>query len=98
MRISFDLDDTLICYGGMIPCEPRLPWPVRCLLNDEPLRCGARQLVRTLRERGHQVWIYTTSDRGPRAVRWWLRLHGVQVDRVVNGVEHARCFGSGSAP
>jgi len=27
MRISFDLDDTLICYGTGTPCEPnRAPW------------------------------------------------------------------------
>jgi hypothetical protein len=27
MRISFDLDDTLIWYGGDVPREPRLPFP-----------------------------------------------------------------------
>jgi hypothetical protein len=97
VRISFDLDDTLICYGG-VPCEPRLPWLLRLLVRDEPLRRGASRLARELGNRGHELWVYTTSYRSPRAVRWWLRAHGIPVVRVVNGAEHAKCFGHGSSP
>ncbi len=98
LRISFDLDDTLICYGDGAECEPRLPWLLRLLVRDEPLRRGARRLLRELNDRGHEVWVYTTSHRGARAVRRWFRAHGVRVARVVNGTEHAKCFGQGSAP
>ena len=98
MRISFDLDDTLICYGGATPCERRLPWFVRWWAGDEPLRRGTRALIGQLRADGHQVWVYTTSHRRPRRVRRWLLWHGVRVDRVVNGAEHDRHFGVGSLP
>ena len=98
MRISFDLDDTLICYGDGAPCEPRLPWLLRLFVRGEPLRLGAARLSRQLHDRGHELWVYTTSDRTARAVRWWLRAHGIRVARVVNGTEHVRCFGQGSSP
>lgn len=96
-RISFDLDDTLICYSAA-ECEPRLPWYWRVLLRDEPLRRGAIELARELRRRGHEVWIYTTSNRSALRVRWWLLAHGIRVTRVINGIEHDRCFGVGTVP
>lgn len=98
MRISFDLDDTLICYGGDVPCEPRLPLWWRLIARDEPLRLGTRRLAEELCRRGHELWIYTTSGRGERAVRYWLRLHGVRVAGVVNEYRHAKCFGPHSWP
>jgi hypothetical protein len=98
MRISFDLDDTLICYGGETPCAPKLPFLLRLFVSDEPLRQGTRELVQTLRGKGHQVWIYTSSGRRRRTVRRWLRLHGVKVDDVVDNAKHCECFGNGSLP
>jgi hypothetical protein len=98
LRISFDLDDTLICYGDGVPCEPRLPWLLRLFVHDEPLRRGTRRLVRELADRGHEVWVYTTSHRGAPVVQRWLRAHGVRISRVVNGAEHTKCFGHGSSP
>jgi hypothetical protein len=37
MRVSLDLDDTLICYGGVVECEPRLAWWARLVVRDEPV-------------------------------------------------------------
>lgn len=98
MRISFDLDDTLICYGGDVPCEPRLSWLLRLFIHDEPLRRGTTQLARDLHSRGHELWIYTTSYRRPFAVKCWMRAHGIRVARVVNQSEHMKRFGHGAAP
>ena len=42
MRISFDLDDTLICYQPHVPREPPPSWAWRLVIQDEPLRLGAR--------------------------------------------------------
>lgn len=84
MRISFDLDDTLICYLPGVPGEAALPWYWRALVRDEPLRRGARALTARLWEAGWEVWVYTTSHRHPAAVRWWLWCHGIRVDRVIN--------------
>lgn len=90
MRISFDLDDTLICYEPGLPREPLLPWYLRWVSDDEPLRRGSRELLRALRDGGWEVWIYTTSFRRPSSVRWWLWCHGIHVARVVNQDVHDR--------
>src|ERR1700754_2516975 len=81
-----------------MPCEARLPLICRLLVHDEPLRLGSRDLARELRRRGHEIWVYTSSGRTARSVEWWLRLHGIRVNGVINGPEHARCFGHESLP
>lgn len=90
MRLSFDLDDTLICYQPGVLQEPRLRWPLSWLVHDEPLRAGARELARLLRQRGWELWVYTTSYRDPLSVRLWLRMHGIIVSRVINQDVHDR--------
>jgi hypothetical protein len=40
--------------------------------------------MRSLQERGWELWIYTTSNRNPRTVRRWLRAYGIDVERVIN--------------
>jgi hypothetical protein len=84
MRISFDLDDTLICYRDGVAGEPRLPWYLRWFIDDEPLRLGAPALMCKLQARGWEVCIYTTSQRNPAAVRRWLQRHGVRASTVIN--------------
>jgi hypothetical protein len=98
VRISFDLDDTLICYDDEVAQEPRITMFRRFIVHDEPLRAGARELMRTLQSRGHEIWIYTSSGRRARWIRRWLRYHGVRVDCIVDGARHAKCFGEGSLP
>jgi hypothetical protein len=88
MRISFDLDDTLVCYRAGVLQELRLGWLLRLLTHDEPLRLGTPELMRQLRQRGWEVWVYTTSHRRPAAVRRWFRWHGVHVDGIVNQDVH----------
>jgi hypothetical protein len=95
MRISFDLDDTLICYQPGALYEPnRVPRLVRWWVR-EPLRLGAVELLRGLAADEHELWVYTTSYRDPFAVRWWLRFHGVRVRYVVNQYRHDRTIGRG---
>jgi len=90
MRISFDLDDTLICYHADVPQEPRLNWFLRLLVDDEPLRLGTPALMHQLRGRGWELWLYTTSNRRPAVVSRWLRWHGVRIDGMINQDEHDR--------
>lgn len=92
MRISFDLDDTLICRDADVPREPALPWLVRQVVGHEPLRSGAVALLQQLRRDGWELWVYTASQRPRWQVRQWLRWHGVVVADVVNDQTHrARC-------
>jgi hypothetical protein len=90
VRISFDLDDTLICYGGATPCEPRPRWLWRLLATGEPLRRDALQLMRSLLARGWELWVYTTSHRSPLSVRLWLWSYGIWLGGVVNQDVHDR--------
>ncbi len=90
MRISFDLDDTLICYQEGVAQEPsRVPWLLRPWVY-EPLRLGARDLMRGLSQRGFELWVYTTSYRSPTSVWLWLRCYGIRVRRIINQAVHDR--------
>ena len=96
MRISFDLDDTLICYRANVPCERRrvpfmlLPW------FDEHLSRGTAELLHELTRRGWEIWIYTTSGRTERYMRWWLRFYGIKLGGMVNEHLHGRLPMAGS--
>jgi hypothetical protein len=90
MRISFDIDDTLMCRDPEMPCERRvLPFSL-CFWVRESLRLGARSLIQDLQKQGHEVWIYTSSLRPPMYIRLWLLTHGVQVQGIINQDVHDR--------
>lgn len=88
MRVSFDIDDTLVCQPDHADAEKCVvPAAIHRWLG-EPLRFGARSLIRELRRRGCSIWIYTSSSRSPFYIRRWLLLHGIHVDGVVNSERH----------
>jgi hypothetical protein len=88
MRISFDLDDTLICIEKSVPSEPAPRWSLRAFIPKAPLRLGTRELYAQLASRGWDVCIYTTSYRSPLLTWLWLWAHGVKVSRVINQRVH----------
>ncbi len=82
MRISFDMDDTLV--PGDAPGRAR----AECtLLSGDRLRNGSLTLLREL-ARDHELWIYTTSLRSPWQVKLGLRLKGVRIAKVITEIEH----------
>ena len=94
MKISFDLDDTLICYQegtsyekNRIPCFLK-PW------LKEPLRLGTCDLIKTLKQYGCEIWIYTTSYRSPFLIRLWLLCYGIHVTEIINQATHNKYFKS----
>jgi hypothetical protein len=91
MRISFDIDDTLVC-GPSVPVEQFVAW-WRRWRYPEPLRVGTRDLMRELICRRCEVWIYTTSYRSPRYLRGWFRSLGIRLGGVVNQDRHERVVG-----
>jgi hypothetical protein len=88
MRISFDVDDTLVC-GPHVPTEQFVPW-WRRWGYPELLRRGTRDLMRELLARRSRVWIYTTSYRPLRYLRRWFACLGVPLEGVVNQYRHER--------
>lgn len=98
MRISFDLDDTLVCRDPKVPHERDiLAWILKFLFPD-PLRFGTIALIKKLNELGCSIWIYTTSNRSPKYVRFWLMLYGIKVEGVVNSEIHQRMIECGMSP
>jgi hypothetical protein len=91
MRISFDVDDTLVC-GPPVPSEQFVSrW--RRWLYRERVRSGTRDLMSELVARHHELWIYTTSFRSPRYLRGWFAAFGVRLAGVVNQARHERHVG-----
>jgi hypothetical protein len=90
MRISFDVDDTLVLHGLNAPPEPgRFPAFIHRWFG-QPLRLGACSLMQELRRRGCSIWIYTSSGRTPFDIRSWFFLYGIRIDGVVNDDRHRR--------
>ena len=87
MRISFDVDDTLVMHDAPVPRENVVPWYWRWRYA-EPLRRGTKDLMHALLARQCELWIYTTSYRQPRYLRGWFKSFGVKLAGVVNQDVH----------
>ncbi len=90
MRLAFDLDNTLIPCGHQFPVEKPLGRFWARLLHPEPLRHGTKELADYCRQRGWEVWVYTTSYRSVWRIRRLFWLHGIRLDGVVNQPRHIR--------
>ncbi len=91
MRISFDLDDTLICDPS-VPAEQHVSW-WRRWRYPERLRSGTRSLMAALMRRGCEIWIYTSSGRSPRYLKSWFSSCGISIEGIVNLDRHAQIVG-----
>ena len=91
MRISFDLDDTLIC-GPSVPTEQFVSW-WRRWRYPERLRHGTRSLMTALARRGCRIWIYTSSGRSPQHLKAWFASFGIPLEGVVNQARHEQTVG-----
>lgn len=85
MIISFDLDGLLIPMGNQFATARR--GLIATIIRTERLRAGTRELVQNLRESGHTIWIYTSSERTVDCVKGLFKWHGIGIDRVINGIE-----------
>lgn len=90
MRFAFDLDNTLIRGPHNFPLET----PTRRLwarvLRTEGLRAGTVELAEYGRQRGWEIWVYTTSYRNAGYIRRLFWLHGIRLAGVVNQARHDR--------
>jgi hypothetical protein len=98
MRIAFDIDNTLIPQRDEFPVEPSVPFPLLRIWFRESLREGTRRLLRELRARGCDIWLYTTSGRESSYLRSWFLLLGVPLGGVVNYHRHEALMRAGRCP
>lgn len=88
MTISFDLDDTLI--PGTKRFETEKQTIIHRLFGLETIRLGTVELFRELRQRGHRIYIYTTSFRSTVKIKLTFYFYGIPVDTVINQQRHDR--------
>ena len=89
MIISFDLDGVLFVDPNKCEIEPPLHHPFDRLYPDR-LRKGTVDLIHRLKEQKIKVWVYTSSFRRERYIRWLFRHYHVKFDRIINGTRHER--------
>jgi hypothetical protein len=85
MRISFDLDETLISRNIDWEVEPDLKG---FRGGEERLRKGTVELFNWIRERNHEIWICTNSYRGRRALECWFKDCGIPINGVIDQIVH----------
>ena len=90
MRLAFDLDNTLIRCSHDFPLEQPQRYLLARVLGNEGLRLGTKALAEHCRQRGWEVWVYTTSYRSAWRIRRLFWLHGIRLDGVVNQPRHDR--------
>lgn len=90
MLITFDLDDTLICWQEEIPVETvNIPWYL-WWFTPEPLRKGTKEIFQELKKEGWKIGVYTTSHRRRGYIRRLFKLHGLSLEIIVNQEEHEK--------
>lgn len=87
MRVSFDLDEVLFVSPMTHKTEKKLPFPFDKIFKER-LRYGTSQLIPKLRKMGIEVWVYTSSFRSQRYIKWLFRMYHVKFDGIVNGQRH----------
>ena len=92
MRVSFDLDDTLIMHGVGYPTERKRMALLTRTIFREPLRMGAVELWKQLRELGLELCIYTTSSRPVWYIKGLLMCYGMRVDLVSSQAIHEKAM------
>ena len=87
MIISFDLDGVLFVDPEKYEIEPPLRPPFDRFYPDR-LRKGAVDLIHRLQKENFKVWVYTSSYRRERYIRWLFRHYHVKFDKIINGTRH----------
>ena len=89
MRISFDLDEVLFVHPSTHKIEPPPPFPFDHIFKER-LRYGAPDLINSLQKLGYEVWIYTSSFRTERYIKFYFLLYKVRFDGIVNAMRHLK--------
>ena len=87
MIISFDLDGDLFVDPKYYEIEPPLIRPLDRLFPDR-LRKGTVDLIHRLQSENYKVWVYTSSYRRERYIKWLFWNYHVKFDKIINGFRH----------
>lgn len=87
-RVSFDLDEVLLTAD-----ESKQAQIIDHLFSrriKERLRTGAPELIKTLQEKGYDVWVYTAGYNSEEYMNDFFSMYEIEIDGVVNGVNAKR--------
>lgn len=82
MIISFDIDNTLIPYSNEFEVERRNFFSK--LIGAETIRKDTIRLFKELENRGHRIWIYTTSYRSVFNLKKTFFSFGLRPEKFIN--------------
>ncbi|MCX8531620.1 hypothetical protein [Chryseobacterium luquanense] len=85
MKISFDLDDTIISTTKF-SLEKESLWSK--IVRAERIRLGTIRLFKELRAQNNKIYVYTTSYRSKVKIKLMFLSYGIPVDFVVNQQLH----------
>lgn len=83
MIISFDIDNTLVPYSDEFEVEERKL--LSRMMGAERIRKGTIELWVKLQNKGHEIWIYTTSNRSVFSLKKTFRSYGLTPTKFING-------------
>lgn len=87
MKISFDLDDTLILTDKDAIYEEPVR-RVRALFFKEKLRKGIRILCEELKSLGFDICVYTTSERSVGYIKRLFGVYDIKLSSIINQKIH----------
>ncbi len=87
MKISFDLDDTLILTDKDAIYEKPVKG-IRALFYKEKLRKGIIALCEELKSLGFDICVYTTSERSGSYIKHLFGLYGIKLNAIINQKVH----------
>lgn len=90
MKISFDLDDTIIPGIKTFETEPQTF--IHRIFGIEKIRKGTIELFKELKKQNHIVGIYTTSFRSVFKIKLLFLLNGFSVDFIINQNKHLQAL------
>ncbi len=89
MRVSFDLDEVLFVSPDTHKTEKPLIFPLNKIFKER-LRLGTTELINELQNLGYEVWVYTSSFRTEKYIKWLFRFYHVRFDGIVNAQRHLK--------
>ncbi|MBK7985795.1 MAG: hypothetical protein IPK11_02480 [Ignavibacteria bacterium] len=95
MKISFDLDDTII-VNNSFECEQQTL--MQRIFGVERIRLGTIALFKELKAKGHSICVYTTSYRSVGKIRFMFCSYGISIDEIINQIIHEKKVRSVNMP
>jgi len=90
LKVAFDLDDTIILPNSEYTEEISQYKLLAKIFKVEKLRLGTKEIFNFFEEENCELWIYTTSYRSIRYIKWLFLVHGIKLNGIVNQEIHKK--------